>query len=158
MQCVGIHHVTLLVDDREKAAWFYGHLLGLNEKPRPGFKFPGLFYHCGDRQEIHLIVQSRPMQHEELYIDVGETPDKTFRHIHRHAALVVEGWNQAKQRLLDNNIEILFWEDGFTEDDVLSKNLVAGWQQMYGAVPLFIEDPFRNLLEIIPASPPRLQK
>ena len=37
----GIHHATLIVDDEDRAAWFYGQVLGLSPKPRPGFKFPG---------------------------------------------------------------------------------------------------------------------
>src|SRR4051794_24260201 len=49
------HHVTLLVDDVDKAAAFYGGVLQMTAKPRPAFDFPGLFYRCG-QQEIHLIV------------------------------------------------------------------------------------------------------
>ena len=43
MSCNGIHHVTLIVDDADKAAWFYGDVLELEEKGRPDFSFPGLF-------------------------------------------------------------------------------------------------------------------
>ena len=60
MSVSGIHHVTLLVDDEEKASHFYGQVLGLEQKPRPAFRFPGLFYRCGN-QEIHLIIASRPL-------------------------------------------------------------------------------------------------
>ena len=44
MRIDGIHHVTLLVQDRDRAAWFYDQVLGLEEIGRPNFDFPGLFY------------------------------------------------------------------------------------------------------------------
>ena len=67
MSVVGIHHVTLLVQDGAKAAWFYGEVLGFAQKPRPAFNFPGLFYPCGD-QELHLIISARPLSQEDLFI------------------------------------------------------------------------------------------
>ena len=68
MQVTGIHHVTLIVDDTERAAWFYGEVLGLEEKGRPSFAFPGLFYYADSehRQEVHLIVASRKLSHDDV--------------------------------------------------------------------------------------------
>ena len=148
MSVVGIHHVTLLVRDEAKAAWFYGEVLGFAQKPRPAFNFPGLFYSCGN-QELHLIVSARPLVQEDLFIDVGVTGHRSFRHIHRHAAFLVENFSQTRERLKDHRIEILFSEESPSLDS-LSQNLVAGWKEMYGAVPIFVHDPFHNLLEIVP--------
>jgi len=47
-------HVALNVTDLDRAARFYGGLLGLELIDRP-LKFPGLWYAIGDWQ-IHLIV------------------------------------------------------------------------------------------------------
>ncbi|TAD78915.1 MAG: glyoxalase [Oscillatoriales cyanobacterium] len=47
-------HVALNVTDLDRAAEFYGGLLGLEVIDRP-LKFPGLWYAIGDWQ-IHLIV------------------------------------------------------------------------------------------------------
>ena len=47
-------HVALNVTDLDRAAEFYGGLLGLELIDRP-LKFPGLWYAIGDWQ-IHLIV------------------------------------------------------------------------------------------------------
>jgi len=50
-----LHHVALSVTDMDRAAWFYGTVLGLQEIPRPPFDFGGAWYQLGDRQ-LHLIV------------------------------------------------------------------------------------------------------
>ena len=52
-----IDHVTLVVSDLEKSRQFYAGLLGMEEKPRPDFGFPGLWFQAGATQ-IHLNVES----------------------------------------------------------------------------------------------------
>lgn len=153
MAVSGIHHATLIVTDEQRASWFYGQVLGLDLKPRPGFKFPGLFYHCGD-QELHLIVAAKPLTSEDLFIRVNDISSITRRFIHRHVALIVSNLDNMKQRLKDNHIEILFDADQMRNDpDPLISNVIDGWNKMYGSPPLFCEDPFGNLLEIIPGRP-----
>jgi catechol 2,3-dioxygenase-like lactoylglutathione lyase family enzyme len=150
MNINGIHHVTLIVNDTEQARWFYGEVLGLEEKHRPGFDFPGLFYRVGEGQEIHLIVTSRPLSHEDLFIRVGSGTERTLRHIHRHAALRVSDLPAYEQRLEEYGVEILFSESRSDRDDKLTGNMMAGWRVGYGGLPLFCEDPFENLLELVP--------
>ena len=150
MQIKGIHHVTLLVEDMPRAAWFYGQVLGLEEKGRPDFDFPGLFYEAGKGQEIHLIVAARPLPHGDLYIERASGSHITRRHIHRHAALYVPLLDAMRKRLVENDIEILLSETDGRHDDELAQNMMAGWRKMYGGVPLFCEDPFGNLLEFVP--------
>ncbi|MGP4069506.1 VOC family protein [Halobacillus sp. B29] len=54
----GIHHVSLLVTDIERAKHFYGEVLGFEESSkRPDFGFPGAWYQVGETQ-VHLIVHS----------------------------------------------------------------------------------------------------
>ena len=150
MKINGIHHVTLIVNDAEQAKWFYGEVLGLEEKQRPGFDFPGLFYWVGEGQEIHLIVTSRPLSHEDLFIRCGGGTERTLRHIHRHAALRVSDLPAYEQRLEDHGVKILFSESRSDRDDKLTGNMMAGWRAGYGGIPLFCEDPFGNLLELVP--------
>jgi catechol 2,3-dioxygenase-like lactoylglutathione lyase family enzyme len=147
----GIHHATLIVGDEERASWFYGQVLGLQPRPRPRFKFPGLFYSCGD-QELHLIIAARPLGKEDLFIRIDNTTDITRRFIHRHVAFVAPDFEALKKRLHDNNIEIVFDPDKVNEKgpDPLDTNLIESWLKMYGRPPIFCRDPFGNLLEIIP--------
>jgi catechol 2,3-dioxygenase-like lactoylglutathione lyase family enzyme len=150
----GIHHATLIVDDEQRASWFYGQVLGLESKPRPRFKFPGLFYFCG-RQELHLIIAAKPLTKEgDLYIQINDASEITRNFIHRHVALVVSDFDSTKNRLTENHVDILFDADKIGNDsDPFTLNLIDGWTRMYGAPPFFCRDPFGNLLEIIPGKP-----
>jgi catechol 2,3-dioxygenase-like lactoylglutathione lyase family enzyme len=149
-----IHHATLIIDDEKKADWFYGELLGLEAKPRPRFDFPGLFYFCGEAQELHLITAARPNSRpDDLFIRIGGSSEITRNYIHRHVALIVSDFAATKQKLKDNHVNILFDADTVGEGaDPFTINLIQGWIKMYGAPPFFCLDPFGNLLEIIPGS------
>ena len=150
MTIAGLHHATLLVDDVDKAAWFYGDVLELAPNPRPNIDYPGLFYRCGD-QQIHLIVTPHlpPAGDLLLRFEDGSTGSRTY--IHRHAALIARDLPALKQRLQANGVEILIDPDHLDAADSLTKNLVAAWMRMYNQVPLFCLDPFGNLLEFVPA-------
>src|SRR4051795_5656354 len=49
-----INHVTLIVDDLEKARQFYTHVLGLEELPAYAFDYPAQFYRINDTQQLHI--------------------------------------------------------------------------------------------------------
>ena len=49
-----INHVTLVVDDFEKACAFYEHELGLESLPAFTFDFPVQFFKVNDTQQIHI--------------------------------------------------------------------------------------------------------
>lgn len=51
-----IDHVTVVVKDLERSRQFYVGVLGMEEVPRPGFGFPGLWFQAGPSQ-IHLIEE-----------------------------------------------------------------------------------------------------
>ena len=150
MPIAGLHHVTLLVDDIDQAAAFYGGVLQMAAKPRPAFDFPGLFYHCG-QQEIHLIVTPQMPASGELTLRFSDGSSTTRRYVHRHAAFLVPDLPALKQRLQANGVEILFDPAQVAPDDTLAQNLIAGWMHMYNTVPIFCQDPFGNLLELVPA-------
>jgi catechol 2,3-dioxygenase-like lactoylglutathione lyase family enzyme len=157
MSIVKIHHATLLVDDETQASWFYGQILGLKAKPRPKFKFPGLFYFCGDGQELHLIISATKIKQDDaIFIRIDNSSDVTRNYIHRHVALVVSDFDETRTRLRENGIDVLFDAEVTGPDyDVFTANLIEGWKKMYGAPPLFCRDPFGNILEIIPFTPER---
>ena len=150
MTIAGLHHVTLLVTDVAKAAWFYGEVLEMAPNPRPDFDFPGLFYRCGE-QQIHLIVTPQLPPAGDLVLQFSDGSTGSRRYIHRHAALIARDLPALKQRLQANGVEILIDPDHVNADDALTKNLLAAWMRMYNQVPLFCLDPFGNLLELVPA-------
>lgn len=154
MEFLGVHHVTLIVDDEQQASWFYGQVLGFELKPRPQFRFPGLFYFCGE-QELHLLISTRPMVREDLFIRMHDASDITRRFIHRHVALAFSDLDSVRERLKENGVEILF--DARTIDnkecDLLVSNMIEGWIKMYGTPPIFCQDPSGNLIEIIQGKP-----
>jgi catechol 2,3-dioxygenase-like lactoylglutathione lyase family enzyme len=51
-----LDHVTVVVKDLERSREFYVDVLGMEEVPRPGFGFPGLWFQAGPSQ-IHLIEE-----------------------------------------------------------------------------------------------------
>ena len=54
MKAIGIHHVSLTVEDIERSRKFYGDFLGLEEAERPDLGLPGAWYQAGPTQ-LHLI-------------------------------------------------------------------------------------------------------
>jgi glyoxylase I family protein len=60
MGLVGLHHVSINVDDVDAALAFYVDLLGLKVRPdRPDFSFGGAWLDAGG-QQVHLIEAEPP--------------------------------------------------------------------------------------------------
>ncbi|WP_101846329.1 VOC family protein [Halobacillus sp. Marseille-P3879] len=117
----GLHHVSIIVTDIERAKHFYGEILGFEEsKERPDFGFPGAWYQVGTTQ-IHLIV------HEE-----GGTLRGTTEIDSRdgHFAVRAEDIDKVIENLEKHNVEFVNKPHNKTE-----------WHQV------FISDPDGNLIE-----------
>ncbi|WP_243755456.1 VOC family protein [Thiomicrorhabdus sp. 6S3-12] len=52
-------HISLLVQDADKAATFYQNILGLTVLERPNLGFPGFWLDFGAGQSLHLLQVSR---------------------------------------------------------------------------------------------------
>ena len=60
MGLVGLHHVSINVDDLDAALAFYVNALGLSVRPdRPDFSFDGAWLDAGG-QQVHLIKAMTP--------------------------------------------------------------------------------------------------
>ncbi len=57
---LGLHHVSILVADSERAARFYVEVLGLPRLARPELGFPGAWLALGDGQQLHLMELPNP--------------------------------------------------------------------------------------------------
>ena len=104
----------------ERASWFYGTVLGLQEIPRPPFDFGGAWYQLGDRQ-LHLIVHppTRTLRHS---MDIGPRDG--------HLALRVRDRQELLERLKAHGVKTLDLPDNMTP-----------WAQVYCC------DPDGNVLE-----------
>jgi glyoxylase I family protein len=89
MNIEGIHHVSLLVADTERALGFYRDLLGLAVIERPPLNFPGAWLAIGDRQ-LHLLELPNPDSASQRPAHVGRD---------RHLALSVDGLEELEARL-----------------------------------------------------------
>jgi len=49
-----IHHVTIIVDDLDRACDFYEQVLGLEPVNMVPLDFPAQFYKIGERQQLHV--------------------------------------------------------------------------------------------------------
>jgi catechol 2,3-dioxygenase-like lactoylglutathione lyase family enzyme len=72
MQCRGIHHVAIVVDDLDVALDFYVTKLGFAVLPRPDVPIQGAWLAAGD-QQVHLAVYDdqprNSAQHFALAVD-----------------------------------------------------------------------------------------
>jgi glyoxylase I family protein len=72
MRALGLHHVSINVNDMDEARRFYVDVLGARERSdRPDFGFGGAWLDVGD-QQIHLIEAPVPDdrgQHLALLVD-----------------------------------------------------------------------------------------
>jgi len=92
------HHYSINVSDIERARAFYGGLLGLVEKQRPDFGFPGAWYQAGD-VELHLIVPPAG-------VETG-APPPGLSPIAGHIAFEVEDYRSTKAHLEAAGVEVL---------------------------------------------------
>lgn len=82
-------HAALLVTDIEKARAFYSGVLGLKEKIRHNFNFPGAWYDLGDA-ELHLMVTDAKLP------EVEERPQRDF-----HVAFEIEDFEETRSAIID---------------------------------------------------------
>lgn len=88
----GVHHVSLVVSDIERARDFYGNLLGLREIPRPStFDFYVVWYDLGG-QHIHLIPRETPDVPSPRHFALHVADAKAAReHFAKHSVSIREG-------------------------------------------------------------------
>ncbi len=88
MRPLGVHHVSVNVDDVPAAERFYVEVLGLTRRDdRPAFAFAGAWLDCGG-QQLHLIE--------------GTVPDAHGQHV----ALAVDDLDAAVAELRERGVEV----------------------------------------------------
>lgn len=94
----GAHHVSFPVGDLARARAFYEGVLGLRQKPRPDFPFPGVWYQAG-ACEVHLI-QMVPG------IEVG-APPPSLNPMASHAAFAIRDYAAMLAQMKAKGLEVL---------------------------------------------------
>lgn len=117
----GIHHISLIVTDLERAITFYKEIIGLKTIQRPAFDFPGEWFAIGEGgQQLHLIVHDG----ETKRLNGIDTRDG-------HFAIRVSDFDETLEWLRQHNIEYKANRDSIT-----------GFSQ------IFLLDPDRNVIEL----------
>ncbi|WP_373229316.1 VOC family protein [Cohnella sp.] len=117
----GIHHVSLIVTNLERAVAFYRDIVGLKVIQRPPFDFPGTWFAIGaGGQQLHLIVHDG----ETLRSRGIDTRDG-------HFAIRVRDFDESVEWLRQHNIE-----------HKANRNSITGFAQ------IFLLDPDRNVIEL----------
>ncbi|MFG0296009.1 MAG: VOC family protein, partial [Maioricimonas sp. JB045] len=96
-----IDHVTVVVKDLDASRKFYAGVLGMEEVPRPGFRFAGLWFQAGSTQ-VHLILEHPESGPAGNVIADGSSISRT-----RHMAFEVDDAMEAKARLDDLGVEVV---------------------------------------------------
>lgn len=116
MELTGIHHVSILVSDMERAVAWYRQALGLQEVKRPSnFVTPVRWFELGE-QQIHLIPSDEPdhvsPRHFALHVDDCDAARETLagRGVAIQETVPIAG---AKRFFIadpdGNNLEIIQW-------------------------------------------------
>ena len=68
------HHISIAVDDLERARQFYTEVMEMQELDRPdGFGHPGIWYQIGDGQpQVHILVRSEATLRRDKWIDLAD--------------------------------------------------------------------------------------
>jgi glyoxylase I family protein len=95
---MGAHHVSFPVRNLARARAFYEGVLGLREKPRPNFPFPGVWYQAG-ACEVHLIETPASL-------DVG-APAPALNPMAGHAAFAIQDYAAMLAHVKSRDLEVL---------------------------------------------------
>ena len=119
-----LHHVSLVVEDTERALRFYRDLLAMDVVgDRPGLSYPGAWLRVGG-QEIHLLELPNPDP-------VSGRPAHGGRD--RHIALLVSGLDELRRRLEAADMPYT--------------------HSRSGRAALFCRDPDGNAIELVEVNP-----
>ncbi|QQS38515.1 VOC family protein [Candidatus Woesebacteria bacterium] len=118
---VGINHVTIVVNDKSKAQYFYCDLLGLEKK---------------------VIGKSLWVKVGNQYIHINENPNQIRKNTFHHFAITIEGLIPFLQNLISKGVRVFDTDDGTSMKDT-NTNLDCPKRNY------FAYDPSGNLVEFI---------
>lgn len=118
---IGINHVTVLVNDKEKAIKFYSDVLGL---------------------QIFPVGKSTWMKVGNQFLHITEAPGKSISNSFYHFAIEVDSFNEYINGIIEKGVDV------FELDKDLNKVMVNG--ELDNPIrQFFVNDPDGNLVEIV---------
>jgi lactoylglutathione lyase len=105
IQIKAINHVTLIVDDLEKARQFYTRVLGLEELPAYAFDYPVQFYRINDTQQLHITEwKDTPSFRGHVCLQVADF-SQAFHRLKELGAIDTSPWGKVR-RLRDGAMQM----------------------------------------------------
>lgn len=96
-QAVRINHVTLIVDDLEKATDFYEKELGLTPLPAFNFDYPVMFFDINEHQQLHLSEwEDTPSFRGHICMQVDDF-DTIFYRMKELGVIDTRPWGKVRQ-------------------------------------------------------------
>ena len=100
-----INHVTLIVDDLERAKLFYADELGLEALPAFKFDYPTQFFRINERQQLHITEwKDQPSFRGHVCVQVGDF-NQVFYRMRALGAIDVAPWGRVR-RLPDGAMQM----------------------------------------------------
>lgn len=130
MNAVGINHVTVLVNDKEKAIKFYSETLGL---------------------EIFPVGKSTWMKVGNQFLHITQVPGKTISGSFYHFAIEVDNFKEYIDGLIKKDVEVFEMDKNLNKIKINSE-LDDPMRQF------FVNDPDGNLIEIVDSQNPFFKK
>lgn len=92
-----INHVTLVVDQLEKAAAFYENDLGLELIPAFVFDYPTAFFRINDEQQLHLTEwEDKTSFRGHICVQVDDF-NAIFHHVKKLGIIDILPWGKVRQ-------------------------------------------------------------
>src|SRR5262245_60543189 len=105
IQIKAINHVTLIVDNLEKAREFYTNVLGLEELPAYAFDYPVQFYKINETQQLHITEWPDATSFRgHVCLRVADF-NETFRTLKALGAIDITPWGKVR-RLRDGAMQM----------------------------------------------------
>ena len=130
MSVIGINHVTVLVNDKEKAVKFYSDVLGL---------------------EVFPVGKSTWMKLGNQFLHVTQNSGKSISDSFYHFAIGVDSFKGYIKSLIDRGAEV-FGLDQDLKKILINTDLDNPTRQF------FVKDPDGNLIEIVDSQNPFFKK
>jgi lactoylglutathione lyase len=130
MDIASINHVTMIVDDLEKARRFYTDVLELEELPVFPFDYPTQFYRINETQQLHLSEwEDEPSFRGHVCLTVSDFT-KAFRVAREQGLIDERPWGKVRElpdgamqmfiRDPSGNLIEISYRGGDVDPDILS--------------------------------------